>query len=446
MTLFEVDERAEAIAAADGIVDLFGGPGGWDVALEQFGLRAVGVEFDRWACATRRAAGHPTVEADVAHQHPADYAPCRGLIASPPCQALSSAGRKHGRTHLEVLADAIRGGAWSVRPDSDPRVWLSLEVGRWCEQLAPEWVALEQVPAALPLWEAYAAWLTGRGYSVWCGTINAADYGVPQIRQRAVLIASRTRLVHAPVRTHHREGESVGRLPWVTMAAALGWCDGRVGFPRRDDRGDSVDGYRERDMRTVDEPAFTLTEKARSWSLRTGTNTEHADGVHPYERDVDRPSGTVTQQARQWAVDTGRDWKIHEDGTTTSQQFDPFDTPAFTSKSGGQWQLLTPGAEPVDNPVEYDPTLWTHDRPATTIAGDPRVFHPGSHRANDGRDNERAIGRSEHAIRVEVPDALVLQSFPADYPVQGGRSVQFEQIGNAVPPLMAAACLRVVLC
>lgn len=490
MTLFEDLERAEALALGDDVVDLFAGPGGWDVALAELGVAAVGIEFDRWACATRRAAGHPTLEADVAHLDPADFAPCSGVIASPPCQALSNAGSKIGHAHLDALAAAIRAGDWTVRPHPDPRVWLALEVGRWVEQLEPEWVALEQVPAALPLWHAYAEWLTARGYSCWVGKLNAADYGVPQIRHRAVLIASRARCPGTPPPTHAADGAG-GLARWRTMAAALGWGmtarpavtvapgtgsggpdpagvggsharaaleeerdAGRwlVGFPRRaDGQAATDDGYRARDFRRGDQPAFVVTEKARSWTVRTGTNSEQGGGATiPYERDAERPSGTLTSQARCWVVDTGRDWAIDaETGERTWQTFDPFEQPAlaFTTKAGGQWVIRdadAPAQVKADPAEDPDPD-WPHDRPATTVAGDPRIFHPGGHAANDGRDNSRQIGRSDHVIRIEVDEALVLQGFPRTYPVKGGRTKAFEQIGNAIPPPLALAVLREVL-
>lgn len=44
-------------------------------------------------------------------------------------------------------------------------------------------------------------------------------------------------------------------------------------------------------------------------------------------------------------------------------------------------------------------------------------------------------------IKITAQEAGVLQSFPADYPWQGNKGQTFSQIGNAVPPRLAAHLL-----
>lgn len=405
------------------IVDLFAGPGGWEEGARMLGITdVIGVEWDESACRTAEAAGHLRVRADVAALDPLDFvtgaAVCdllgipivtaivEGLIASPPCQAWSLAGKRGGeedRAACHQLVDRMAAGDDSTdwREWTDPRSPLVCQPVRWARILRPEWIALEEVPAVLGLWEHMARIFRGWGYSVWVGLLMAADFGVPQTRTRAILMASRTRSVHPPEATHEENPQGVDlfggghRRRWVSMAEALGWS-GVVGFPRRyDGVGEATeDGYRERDLRSTDEPAQVVTNKARSWSrfVSAGVGWGYAD----------RPAPTVCAGAN--GKTSGADW--------------------------GSAAVRESMQEAIGTPA------WVEKRPATTVAGTPRIADPGH---KDRAGGERQFSRD--CIRVTVEEAGVLQSFPPDYPWQGSRTKQYEQVGNAIPPLLAAAVL-----
>ena len=287
------------------IVDLYAGPGGWSEALRALEIPGeIGLEWDAAACATRAAAGHPTVRTDIGTYPTAPFrGRVRGLIGSPPCPAFSAAGKGHGRDVLPEIVAAIHRQDWTARPDPDPEVWLVIDLGRWIVDLEPEWVALEQVPAVLPVWRAYAHLLEARGYSVWTGILNAANYGVPQTRRRAILIASRTRTVGPPPATHALRptptlfGDEL--RPWVTMADALGWgmthrpamtlapgtkgggpdiaggAGARRSLLRERSEGrwiaDPDIGRPEKPARTTEEPSRTITGESEWWRFRPST-------------------------------------------------------------------------------------------------------------------------------------------------------------------------------
>lgn len=183
------------------ILDLFAGPGGWDEGLRMVGRTdVVGLEWDEDACATAEAAGHRRECVDVATADPANYDGIEGLIASPPCPSFSAAGSHKGL--------------------DDPRGLLTNEPIRWALALRPDWIAWEQVPAVLPIWQDFGATLRGCGYSVLTQVVDAADYGASQIRKRAVLVAQRKDrgFVQLPEVTHGGV-----RNPHVTMHQGIGW-------------------------------------------------------------------------------------------------------------------------------------------------------------------------------------------------------------------------------
>ncbi|MER7506244.1 DNA cytosine methyltransferase [Nonomuraea pusilla] len=227
------------------IVDLFAGPGGLDVAAEKLGVPTVGVEWDASACETRRAAGLATVEGDVRLYGPSHFSDADVLAGGPPCQTFTVAGGGAGRRALdEVLHFVKRMVAREKQEDikrdlsrlEDERTGLVLEPLRWAlsaideEEKPYKAIILEQVPAVLPVWEAYAAALQDEGYSVDCGILRTEEYGVPQTRRRALLIARQgDEKVALPSPTHRRYRKGVPRevgeqalQPWRTMAEALG--------------------------------------------------------------------------------------------------------------------------------------------------------------------------------------------------------------------------------
>src|SRR5512134_2150164 len=117
-------------------IDLFAGAGGWDLGARELDLDPLGIECDDAACATREAAGLRTIRADVSELDPADFAPCELLIASPPCQAWSVAGKQVGREDIGHVHESTRLIASGDEPPfdypwADARSKLITEPLRW---------------------------------------------------------------------------------------------------------------------------------------------------------------------------------------------------------------------------------------------------------------------------------------------------------------------------
>jgi DNA (cytosine-5)-methyltransferase 1 len=242
---------------------------------------------------------------------------------------------------------------------------------------------------------------------VWTGVLNAADYGVPQTRRRAILIASRVRDVSAPDPTHtqtpggdHLFGEALPR--WVSMADALGWRTGVVVNTRGERKTPGGNEF------SADEPAQTLVKSTRSWALRNNTN------ANACVRGLDEPAGTLFFGARCNDVS----WVLRN-GNQPNAAIRTADEPAPTMAFG-------------NNSARVE---WVQQRPATTVCATDRIAPPGHRDRSSGGESQFA---SPDTVRITVAEAATLQTFPADYPWQGTKTKQFEQIGNAVPPLLAA--------
>jgi DNA (cytosine-5)-methyltransferase 1 len=229
------------------VFELFAGPGGMSEALRLAGLPpalTVGFEINKDACDTATKMGHVRAQVNLLDLEPGDaivqYGRPHGMHSSSPCPGMSTAGKGKGREDLNLLGQAAErmghgGNARLIlkevtKRQQDSRSVLSLTPLWWILETMPEWITLEQVPTVLPLWEIYAEVLRGHGYSVVTGNINAEQYGVPQTRKRAVLVASRIRIIPGlPTPTHSKfhvrtpSKLDVGVEKWVSMAEAVGW-------------------------------------------------------------------------------------------------------------------------------------------------------------------------------------------------------------------------------
>jgi len=394
------------------VLELFAGAGGASEGLAVLGLDHVGVELDPVAASTAVAAGHQRVVGDVAALDPRTFVDVTGIWASPPCTSFSAAGGGAGHRVTDILADAITrtiagqqvmgrahrecARVLEAHALTDPKLaklteaerseWaarqatvsaLVVEVARYARELRPEWVVCEQVPGVLPLWRVLARALRGAGYRAWCGVLCAADVGVPQTRHRAILVASRIPAHRVgPPEPTHAEHPGSGDLFGPPLP---GWVSMATALgPDWPDRAAWTANAAVRG----ELPAY----RHGSWVLRTGNNShvtgragsKAGDGdVQRYERPITRPA------------------------------------PTLDTVTGGKWTLI---------------------RPATTVQGDPRIAPPG-HRDREGGESQFG----PETIHVTVAEAACLQGFRADYPWQGTRTAQFRQIGNAVPPPLAAA-------
>jgi len=77
--------------------------------------------------------------------------------------------------------------------EADTRWWLLLQFSRLVKEVKPDLVTMENVPGLMEqnVFEQFLEDLKKLNYSITYSVVNCADYGVPQHRNRLVLIASR---------------------------------------------------------------------------------------------------------------------------------------------------------------------------------------------------------------------------------------------------------------
>lgn len=315
------------------------------------------------------------------------------IVGGPSCQGFSTSGG---------LSRA------SGRDEHDPRNRLFINYLDLVDELRPSWIVFENVPGLLLYNQGRVALDIVRafreiGYKVVPMILLAADFGVPQLRRRLVFVGNRTGAdISFPAATHgnpdlwrnyalpfahlsrigHGGDEHV--LPHVTFADACSDLP-PVG------EGMSIDG--------VKYPA----------KAETG-----------YQRLMRKGSRLVRQHAASDLAALDR-------------------LAARTLKEGQNWR---------DIPAELLPERFRRIRPydATTIL--KRLQNEAPAYTITTKFNEGTTGafiHPEQARTITLREAARLQSFPDRFVFSGSASQIRQQIGNAVPPLLAQALAEAIM-
>ncbi|WP_054696037.1 DNA cytosine methyltransferase [Syntrophomonas palmitatica] len=165
------------------LVSLFSGCGGMDLGFEMAGFNRVWAnDFDKDAQAVFRLNLGEIDDRDIRMVPIDDIPDCDILTAGFPCQPFSNAGNRNGV--------------------NDNRGTLYLECLRIVKHKLPKVVVFENVKGLLStkapdgnkLIDLIISDLESAGYNVVYKLINASDYGVPQNRERVILVGVRNDL------------------------------------------------------------------------------------------------------------------------------------------------------------------------------------------------------------------------------------------------------------
>lgn len=375
-------------------IDLFAGAGGLSEGLTEAGFRSL--------YANELV---PTYAATFALNHPGAKVDSRDIRTVNAGAIRRSLGLKKGELDLVAGGPPCQGFSINApaRSTDDRRNHLFKEYLRFVDEFQPRAVLIENVPGLVSFeggatLAAILQALEDLGYKADVQILYAPHYGVPQTRWRTIILALRD------------GADAITAFPNPKRQAPM-----RVNFTSRFD-GRNIVAL----PKSVELPSYTSVSQAIG-DLPRLVNGEAGEPVKQY--------ATAPTNDYQWALRAGSEGVLnHEAARLSKINLDRM----ANIPQGGNWtdipfDLLPKGmknARRTDHTKRYGRVH--PDGLASTILTkcDPHwgaYFH---------YDQDRAF---------TVREAARIQSFPDSYQFTGSRVDQYEQVGNAVPPLLAAA-------
>ena len=457
------------------LVDLFSGCGGISLGFQRAGFEILGgVEKDPRAAWTYAVNLHR----DETDQRRKALEKCRDIctiqpeelldelgstdevdviVGGPPCQAYARVGRAKLRAINENRPEAFQ---------EDERGTLFLQYLEYVHKLRPLALLVENVPDILSYGGRNIAWeiaenLSAEGYVVNFGLLNAASYGIPQMRRRFYLLAFAKELGCSPgfpLPTHRIESLPSGYREFESFADGLRTVESPFS-------GLSVAHQAEIVLKdlpvavTAREAIGDLPKLSDHLNGRMSGGRRRFDTCLPF---ATKPLSDFAREMRWgWPGFRGgkgvmdqvirllpRDFRIFErmepdDDYPKAHQIaiGLFETELQQRREQGQqldaesteWKALRMEFVPPYDPGKF-PNKWRKmdaDRPARTLL------------AHLSHDSYTHIHYDDPQARtISVREAARLQSFPDGFRFYEAMNPALKMIGNAVPPKMAFELAR----
>jgi DNA (cytosine-5)-methyltransferase 1 len=392
------------------VISLFAGAGGMDLGFKNSGFDIVWAnDFNKYAAETyRHNFGDHIVLGDIT-QIPSEEMPddIDVVIGGFPCQGFSVANTK--------------------RNMEDKRNFLYLELLRVVRDKKPKFFVAENVKGLLSMSKGKVIELIKSdfekiGYKVDYKVLNAADYGVPQARERIIIIGNRLGMENVyPNKTHgpvieDREIEeqldmyelgqqnNLNLTPYITVEEAIGHLsDVRTRNEPFELQGKTIYNHVASENvgdkfwgRKHDVDQFEICDYLKEWRKKTGISVKNIDKHFGYRHTAghwfrkDNNSGSIPKPEDWWMLKKllGFDDKYDKQVT-----------------------------EFIEKEIKYEQSLritnW--DRPSDTITASQPEIHVNKKR------------------RLSVRECAILQTFPDDFVFLGSLNAMYTQVGNAVP-------------
>lgn len=376
------------------VVSLFAGCGGLDLGFKQAGFEVVWANdiLPEAVETYRKNIGNHIVLGDItkipSEEIPNDF---DILLGGFPCQGFSVANTK--------------------RSMKDERNFLYKEMLRIIKDKKPKFFVAENVKGLLSMQKGKVIEMIVNdfksiGYEVDYELLKASDYGVPQHRERVVIIGNRIGAKNLfPKKTH---GEEKDLLPYVKTKDVVGFLsEVRIRDKSFKLKGEVIHNHKARTNvhdkfwgRKYNVNQHDICDYLKLWRSKSGWSTKKIDEHFGYAHTAghwfrkDNNSGSIPNPSDWWELKKILGFDNKYDKQVTELEL---------------------------KPITYEQSLrisnW--DEPSDTITATGPEIHPNRER------------------RMSVRECAIIQTFPMDFEFFGSIGKMYTQIGNAVPVLLS---------